>query len=232
MSAGETRSVDGAPPRTVAEAEARLASLVGCRFAGLLEPLTLEAMTINKGGAGRAIERLIGIAAGASGRDFDDGELKTFRSDADGFPLESVAVLQFGPRFDEYLACPRFPSTSLYRRLSRLLMVGVFKDGPPAGWRVQTVFRIDAQPGAEWYARLEASYRTVLRELLDRLRAGELISTVTAEHLQIRVHDARPYRPVESARLGRRVASKQLGFYLMRSAVAQMVEEKIAAGMG
>lgn len=232
MSDAASTDREGSAPRTVSAAMARLAPLVGCRFGTLLDPLTLAAMTVNKGGTGRSVERLIGMKAGASGRDFVDGELKTYRSDADGFPNESVAVLQFGPRFDEYLSCPPFATTSLHRRLSRLLMVGVFKDGPPADWRIQTVFRVESEPGTEWFARLDSSYRSILRELLERVRAGTLISTISAQHLQIRVHDARPYRPVESARLGRRVASKQLGFYLMRSAVAEMVDEVLSAGRG
>jgi DNA mismatch repair protein MutH len=213
---------------TIAEAQLRLAELVGCRFGELLPSTVIGAMRVNKGGAGRAIEWLLGMPS-VSGRDFEDGELKSYRSDPDGFPHESIAVLQFGPRFDEFLACPRFETTSLYQRLARLLLVGIYKDGDPAEWRVQAVFRLDLPVGSEWYARVETSYRRVISELLDKLRTGERISTVTAPHLQIRVHDARPYRPVFSARLGREVANKQLGFYLPRRAVAEMVEEYTAA---
>ena len=219
-------------PASVAEAHSRLAELVGCPFDQLLPRVVIGAMTVNKGGAGRAVEHLLSMSPSGRGRDFPDGELKTYRSDADGFPHESVAILQFGPRFDEFLSCPRFETTVLYRRLARLLLVGIFKDGDPGGWRVQTVFRLDLAVGSEWYQRVEASYREVLRALFDRLRRGESISTVSAPFLQIRVHDAKPYRPVFSARLGREVANKQLGFYLPRAAVAEMVNEYTATEIG
>ena len=215
-------------PESISDAAKRLAELVGCPFDQLLSTTVIEAMTVNKGGSGRAVEHLLGMRSGG-GRDFADGELKTFRSDADGFPHESVAILQFGPRFDEFLACPRFDTTSLYRRLSRLLLVGIYKDGAPGSWRIQAVFRLDLPPESEWFARVEKSYREVLRRLFDSLRRGDLISTISAQYLQIRVHDAKPYRPVFSTRLQREVSNKQLGFYLPRAAVVEMVHEYTAS---
>lgn len=182
-------------------------------------------MEVNKGGAGQAIERLLGVASGGRGRDFSDGELKTFRCDVDGYPLESVGLLQFGARFDDLMDCEPFELTALYHKLQRLLLMGVYKDGPAKDWRVTSAMRVVTTPESDWFTALERSYRDVLKRVLIELTAGRELSTITAEFLQIRVHDSRPYRPVFSVRLQRQVANKQLGFYFPRSTVIRLVDE-------
>ncbi len=182
-------------------------------------------MDVNKGGAGQAVERLLGVASGGRGRDFSDGELKTFRCDVDGYPLESVGLLQFGARFDRLLDCEPFEKTALYHKLSRLLLVGICKDGPATDWQVTSAMRVVTSPESDWFSPIERSYRNILKRVLEELSQGHELSTITAECLQIRVHDSRPYRPVFSERLQRQVANKQLGYYFPRSTVIRMVDE-------
>ncbi|MFT6398105.1 MAG: DNA mismatch repair protein MutH [Bradymonadia bacterium] len=216
---------------SLAEAHANSAGLVGCRFGELFPSAVIGAMQVNKGGAGQAIERLLGVASGGRGRDFRDGELKTFRCDVDGYPIESIGLLQFGARFDKLLDCEPFEETALFHKLQSLLMLGVYKDGPAAQWKVTSAMRVVTSAESDWFAPIERSYREVVKRVLVELSAGRELSTITEDCLQIRVHDSRPYRPVFSERLQRQVANKQLGFYFPRATVIRMVDEYLTCEM-
>lgn len=210
---------------TLAEVEARYLALAGRRFADVLDASTLRTFQTDKGGSGRALEQLLGVPSGPRRRDLADGELKTFRCDADGFPLETVAITQISS-IDGLLDLPPFAATAAYTKLRRVFFVGVWRPSrDPSSWRVPIAFRFEARAGSEWYERLDASYRVVLRKLLTRLAAGHGFATVSGPLLQMRVRDSRPYTPVFSERLGREVSNKRLGFYLTRRMLAECVTE-------
>lgn len=210
---------------TLAQAERRFEELAGVPFARLLDERTLGRMQRNKGGSGHAIERLLGVPGGSAALDCADGELKTYRCDVDGFPVETVAVTRTTD-VDVLLARRPFAATRLYRKLRRSLFLGVWKESDdPGEWRVAIAFRLDARPGTDWYDRLERSYDHVIEQLRRRLLDGGEFATVSAELLQMRVRDSRPYTPLRSRRLGRRVCDKGVGFYLQRAMIAECVAE-------
>ncbi len=216
---------------TFEEMRRRLSDVTGVPFGELLPRETLEGMRLNKGGAGAAVEALLGVKAGTRLTDFVDGELKTYRADRDGLPKESVAVLQLGPDIDRYMELPQFVETPLYRKIRRTALLGVYRDTvDPAEWQVVFTTELNATPGAYWHEQLERSYIDLLRQLLNWLHFGGDFHTINAEHLQIRVRDSRPYTPLFSARLGRRLCDKKLGFYFRRDFVRGLVEENLAGG--
>ena len=210
---------------TFQQAEARFIGLVGVPLGALVAPGVLAEMRRDKGGSGRAIERLLGVSPSSNLLDFDDGELKTFHSDRDGFPLETVAVTRV-QRVDPILGGRPFAATRLYKKLRRVLFVGVFRpDKDPGTWVVSAAFRFEGRAGTEWYERLERSYHDVTGQLRHRLIAGEDFATLSGSLLQMRVRDSRPYTPVYSERLGRQISNKGIGFYLRREMIAECVEE-------
>lgn len=210
---------------TLADAERRFLEVAGVPFSELIDEATLGRMHRNKGGSGHAIERLLGVDAGNAALDFADGELKTFRADPDGYPMETVAVTRHQD-IDPFLAGRAFPATRLYKKLRRALFVGVWRGSDePGDWRVTFAFRLDARPGTEWFTRLNANYDAVIRQLRARILSGGTFATVSADLLQMRVRDHRPYTPIMSRRLGRLVSDKGVGFYLQRRMLAECVDQ-------
>lgn len=216
---------------TVQQAQERLQDLAGVPFGDLLGDDELAGLRRNKGGSGQALERLLGVPTDAARCDLADGELKTVRCDRDGYPRESVAVLQVGRWLDDLLGLPRFDATPLADKLRRVLLVGICKDeDDPATWRVALVLDLDAAPGTELRERYQQSYQRLAVLLLRRLVDGGVFSTLNAPCLQMRVRDHRPYTPLYSDRFGRFVCDKNIGFYLRRDFVAGCVDELIACG--
>lgn len=217
---------------SVSDVWQRLDAIAGQPFASLLDADELAAIPSgSKGGSGIAIERLLGVPSGSERLDLADGELKSFRCDRDGDPLESVAVCQIGARIDDWLALPRFDDTPVFEKLARVVLFGVCKESAtPADWCVVLAIDLDARPGRYWFAELEESYRRVMAAWMRDLAAGAPFRTVTDTALQLRVRDSRPYTPVWSERLGREVADKNIGFYLTRAFVRRLVQEALATG--
>lgn len=209
----------------IAEAERRFEHIAGVPFGELLDAATLDGLSVDKGGGGRAIERLLGVTSGNAALDFADGELKTFRADPDGYPVETIALNGMSD-LDPLLAAPPYAASPIHPKLRRAMFVGVWRGGSdPAAWRVVTAFRLDARPGTEWYRRLEASYEQVVRGLRERLLGGLEFATVSGELLQLRVRDSRPYTPIHSVRLGRQVSDKRVGFYLRKRMIRECVDQ-------
>ncbi len=209
----------------------RIDAIAGRPFRDLLEPDELSRLVADKGGSGSALERLVGVPASTRRLDLEDGELKSFRCDRDGDPLESVAVCQIGARVDEWLELPPFERTPVHAKLARVLLFGVCKESPtPAGWCVVLALEMDARPGRYWFAELERSYRDVMARWMRALSAEEPFRTITSDALQLRVRDSRPYTPVVSARLGREISNKNIGFYLTRAFVRRLVQEALSTG--
>ncbi len=216
---------------TVQQARDALDDLAGIPFGELLSADVLDGLRRNKGGSGQAIERLLGVPVDAARCDLADGELKTVRCDRDGYPLESVAVLQVGRWIDDLLGLPRFDATPLADKLRHVLLAGICKDADdPATWRVALVLDLDAGPGTELRRRYEQSYQRLAVLLLRRFVDGGMFSTLNAPCLQMRVRDHRPYSPLYSDRFARIVSDKNIGFYLRRDFVAACVDEAIACG--
>ncbi|MFT4702945.1 MAG: DNA mismatch repair protein MutH [Bradymonadia bacterium] len=209
----------------------QLCELAGRPFGDLLPQATLQSMHLNKGGAGLAIESLLGIPAGSRLTDYVDGELKTYRADRDGFPMETVAITQIGSDVDRYLDMPRFVDTPLHEKVRHTALLGVYRDSDdPADWQIALAMELDASEGSYWFDRLERSYNDLLAQLLEWLREPAPFHTMNAQWLQIRVRDSKPYTPLVSERLGRELWNKKLGFYFQRQFVRALVEESFASG--
>ncbi len=208
------------------EALARLEDLWGQPL-GALVPTDVLARLADKGGAGRAVEAVLGIDPGHRLLDFDDGELKTYRADRDGNPRETVCIHQLGDDFDDLLRGARFARTRLYRKIRNVVLVGVDKeDQDPADWRVVLVHHLRLPPEGYWTFHLERSFVDVREELRRRMERREVFTTVSSDYLQLRVKDGRPYRPLFSRHLGRHVSNKQVGWYFTRRLLRELIAER------
>ena len=96
------------------EACEKLNKLVGIRFKELFSPEEMEDIIIAKGKTGQLLELALGMQLSSSDLDFEDGELKTNKCDADGNPRETVFITQISAMIDELLAQKKFEDTKLF----------------------------------------------------------------------------------------------------------------------
>ena len=113
------------------EACRRFNELAGTRFGDLFSPADMNMIIINKGKAGQLLELSLGMHLSSTNLDFDAGELKTNKCDADGNPRETVFTTQISSVIDELIQERPFEQTHLYEKISNILYVPVCKDGRP-----------------------------------------------------------------------------------------------------
>ena len=103
----------------------------------------MEEIIINKGKTGQLLELALGMKLSSADLDFEDGELKTNKCDANGKPRETVFITQISAMIDELLAQKKFEDTKLYKKISNILYVPVCKDGAPDNWMFLPSIHVD-----------------------------------------------------------------------------------------
>ena len=97
------------------------------KFSKLFNDLPSD-LIINKGNVGQLLLKYIGLRLDSNLRDFDDGELKTNKSDQYGFPLETMFITQISKNFDDFLSDKCFATTNVYLKISNLVYLSVCKE--------------------------------------------------------------------------------------------------------
>ena len=157
--------------------------------------------------------------------DFEDGELKTNKCDADGNPKETVFITQISSIIDELIAdCPRpFEQTHLYEKIRNILYVPVCKDGDPKKWMFLPSIHIDLD--SPRYSKLKEIWRNDYYSICEQLKqhiktsSDGYIHTSNGQHIQIRSKDSKPYHPIYSSIYGRNVSNKNHAFYFQKQFV-------------
>ena len=125
------------------EACEKLNKLAGIKFKDLFSSADMEEIIINKGKTGQLLELALGMKLSSADLDFEDGELKTNKCDANGKPRETVFITQISAMIDELLAQKKFEDTKLYKKISNILYVPVCKDGTPDNWMFLPSIHVD-----------------------------------------------------------------------------------------
>lgn len=205
------------------EAYIRLNKLAGIRFGELFSPVDMDTIKINKGKTGQLLELSLGMCLSSNNLDFDDGELKTNKCDADGIPRETVFITQISSVIDELLQKRPFEQTHLYEKIKNILYVPVCKDGEPENWMYLPSIHIDLN--SPRYGDLkniwEDDYYSVCEQLRRHIEqsSDRFIHTSNGRHLQVRSKDSKPYHPIYSEVYGRYVSNKNHAFYFQRQFV-------------
>lgn len=186
-------------------------------------------LSTNKGHAGQLLETFLGLSLGSALIDFEDGELKTNKTAANGEPIETIAVTQISRFIDQMLTDPpmRFPETPLCKKLNNLVVVPIVKDGQCGDWYCLDVYHIDLGAKPALKAQFEQDYLNICAGIQARVSAGGRIGTTSGHYLQIRTKDSKPYHPIYSVALQRYVSDKNYAFYLQKAFVQQIISERL-----
>jgi len=201
------------------EAIPKIEKIVGVKFKDLYTIDELKDIKIAKGNTGKLLEKIIGLPAGNTLRDFENGELKTNKCDETGKPLETMFISQISNRFDELLdENLEFKNSWIYKKIQRLLYVPVVKiDKNPNNWYfLKTVF-IDISQNDDLYNQLKSDFEQIKQKVINDVNSGDkFIHTSSGKYIQIRTKDAKPYNPIFSDKLNREVSNKNFAFYFKK----------------
>lgn len=209
------------------EAYVRLLNLSGVPFSELFSETDFKFIVRNKGKTGQLLELALGMHLSSSNLDFEDGELKTNKCDANGKPLETVFITQISSVIDELFTESPFEDTHLYEKISNILYVPVCKEGNPRNWMFLDSIHIDLERPefAPLMKQWKADYYSICRQLREHVETSSdgFIHTSNGRHMQIRSKDAKDangnYHPIYSNVYRRYVSNKNHAFYFQKQFV-------------
>ena len=203
----------------ILDAKLKIEKLANIPFKEYLSPAQIEdaEMIINKGKTGQLLELTIGLNLSNTTLDFEDGELKTNKSNSLGQPTQTMFITQIASIIDELLSIKPFEETKLYKKISRMLYVRISKDGSPSEWMFLEPILVDL--ALDKYSvlatQLETDYLDICDALNDQLCTSSkaMLHTTNGKFIQIRTKDSRPYKPIYSQSYKRVVSDKNRAFY-------------------
>ena len=205
------------------EACRRFNQIAGIRFGDLFNPADMNTIIVNKGKTGQLLELSLGMNLSNTNLDFEDGELKTNKCDANGNPKETVFITQISSIIDELIEKKSFEETHLYKKISNILYVPVCKEGRPEDWMFLQSIHVDIKEPRfiELIDLWRQDYYLICEGIKNDIdnRPDHFIHTVSGKHLQIRSKDSKPYHPIYSQIYNCKVSNKNYAFYFKKQFV-------------
>lgn len=210
------------------EAQKRILELCDIPFREIFNENDFETIIRNKGKTGQLLELALGKKLDSFNIDFEDGELKSNKCDANGKPLETVFITQISSVIDELLQEKAFEETHLYEKISNMLYVPVCKVGDPHDWMFLDAIHIDLSD--KRFSSLlnvwKEDYYSICKQLKYHIENSSdgFIHTSNGTHIQVRSKDSKPYHPIYSSTYERYVSNKNHAFYFQKQFVYDILD--------
>ena len=205
------------------EAQEKIIKICNIPFGELFDETDFPMIIKNKGKTGQLLEMALGKKLDNSNLDFEDGELKSNKCDANGKPLETVFITQIASVIDELIEQKPFEETHLYEKISNILYVPVCKEGDPHNWMFLDAIHIDlTNPNFSSLLKTwEKDYYSICRQLKEHIESSNdgFIHTSNGTHIQVRSKDSKPYHPIFSKHYNRYISNKNHAFYFQKQFV-------------
>lgn len=174
-------------------------------------------LKIDKGRVGKLLERLLGLPASSSLRDFEDGELKTNKADYNARPVETMFISQLSSEFDNVIGSQSFQQSHVYRKIKRGAYVPVCKVGNQLDWYYHPCIEWDLEKEEDLYSQLEEDYYIIRKKIINDIENEDgNIHTSSGKFIQIRTKDAKPYNPIYSTTYKKYISNKNFAFYFQK----------------
>lgn len=137
-----------------------------------------EDLRTNKGNVGQLLLKYIGLSLDSNLCDFEDGELKTNKTHANGEPAETMFITQISAIIDELVSCPpkKFEESNLYIKIRNLVFLPVVKDSKDVGdWYFLNAYHVQAPIGSDLFKRLEADYYSICSQLRRHIETSPMV---------------------------------------------------------
>ena len=210
------------------EAQKRILELCDIPFREIFNENDFGTIIRNKGKTGQLLELALGKKLDSFNIDFEDGELKSNKCDANGKPLETVFITQISSVIDELLQEKAFEETHLYEKISNMLYVPVCKVGDPHDWVFLDAIHIDLSD--KRFSSLlnvwKEDYYSICKQLKYHIENSSdgFIHTSNGTHIQVRSKDSKPYHPIYSSTYERYVSNKNHAFYFQKQFVYDILD--------
>ena len=161
----------------------------------------------NKGDRGQWVESQIGLDLSSNLNDFEDGELKTFKSG------QTIAVTMVNHCLKEIVENAPYKDSNVGKKLYNVLFVKFAKSGE----FVKSVV-LNPQTHQDLYNKLEEDYNYICDRIRESYETGQTLRTINGKNklLQIRTKASKTklgdYVPLEYN--GKRLKDKAMAFYL------------------
>jgi DNA mismatch repair protein MutH len=197
-----------------------LENVVGIRFGDLFKDLPDDLKT-NKGNVGQLLLIHIGLKLDSNLKDFDDGELKTNKSDQHGKPRETMFITQVSRQIDDYVSSKHlnFRDTQLFDKIQNLVFLPVCKDSSNReDWFFVSCNHINLLNEPEIYSQIEYDYNFIVHKMKKDIETShdKFIHTSSGKFIQLRSKDSKPYHPIFSKTYNRLVSNKNHAFYFKK----------------
>jgi DNA mismatch repair protein MutH len=209
------------------EAQNIINQIANKKFGTLIPENQFSDVIVNKGKAGQMLEKIIlHLHLSSSLRDFDDGELKTNKCDANGKPLETMAITQISSNIDNLIQANPFNQSALAIKISNFLYVPIVREGDPHNWFFMNPIHVDfsQEQYSDLWKQLEKDYYIICEKIKNDIEQHGTISTSNGTYLQIRTKDSKPYHPIFSQIYNRFISNKNYAFYFQKSFMQALQE--------
>ncbi|MDA7606015.1 DNA mismatch repair protein MutH [Pelagibacteraceae bacterium] len=178
----------------------------------------IKELKINKGGVGQRLLLYLGLPLDNKLTDFDDGELKTNKTDESGKSKESIFITQISTIIDELICeTPKdFYSSNLFKKIKNVVIVGICKDNDdPNKWKFTYCYNFSYVKNKELFEQFKSDYNSICNQLKKHIQNSNdgFIHTSNGEYIQIRSKDTKPYHPIYSKHMKKNISSKNHAFY-------------------
>lgn len=182
-----------------------------------------EDLRTNKGNVGQLLLVYAGLKLDSNLTDFEDGELKTNKSNRDGSPLETMFITQISKNIDTFLGNPRTPfeESNLYLKTKNLIYLPVVKESENAAdWYFTECIHIQMTPQSSLFKKMREDYYAICDGLIHHIETsgdGFIHTTNGPHYVQVRSKDSKPYHPIYSNHYARYISNKNHALYFMKS---------------
>lgn len=182
---------------------------------------TIKEIKINKGGAGQLLLQYLNLPLDSKLQDFEDGELKTNKTDKNGKSKETIFITQISKIIDELVdEEPKiFIKSNLFKKINNLLFIGICKDNTDFNkWFFTNCYHINSIKDSEIYSQLETDYYSICSQLVKSIKNSKdkFIHTANGKFIQVRSKDSKPYHPIYSKIFKKNISNKNHAFYFKK----------------
>ena len=182
---------------------------------------TIKEIKINKGGAGQLLLQYLNLPLDSKLQDFEDGELKTNKTDKKGKSKETIFITQISQIIDELVdEEPKiFIKSNLFKKINNLLFIGICKDDADFNkWFFTNCYHINSIKDSEIYTQLETDYYSICSQLVKSIKNSKdkFIHTANGKFIQVRSKDSKPYHPIYSKIFKKNISNKNHAFYFKK----------------
>ena len=181
----------------------------------------IKEFKINKGGIGQMLLLYLGLPLDSKLTDFDDGELKTNKTDKNGNSKETIFITQISSIIDELISDnpKNFYQSNLFKKIKNVALVGICKDDKNYNnWKFTYFYNFNYQHNKELFEEFNNDYITLCDQLKRHIETSEdkFIHTSNGKFIQIRSKDSKPYHAILVRNVGNIYQIKTMPFILRK----------------